>query len=227
MTTRREAPLLDILISRTDTTGGGAADAVSLRYADKVAEADVTTGAYFHDDGELVIGLVDSDGVTANVPPVGTQIALAYRNDFNQSDSAVVTVVTATASAVSITIVYDIVGAYPNVGFISQMTLTYSVTTPEVNVTTTYWARRNDFQARDFVASGNAGLLAISDSRYIVRRNPVWVEGAAFTDERSNGRTVQGVSEYSGGPSRLSGAFGTTTWQRVALTHPRGHRILS
>ena len=76
------------------------------------------------------------------------------------------------------------------------MTLVYSVTTPEIDTVYTYWARCNDFAAGDFVSSGNAGLVTVADSRYVVRRDPYWVEGVRFTDETGDTRTVQGVSEF-------------------------------
>ena len=59
------------------------------------------------------------------------------------------------------------------------------------------WAARRDFSARDFVQSGNLGLITVSDSRFIVRAlGPDWVEGDVFHDENGIRRTVQGVSNY-------------------------------
>ena len=59
----------------------GAVDAVSLSYAVKAASADVVTdGHYFPATNVLTLGLVDSDGATAPIPPVGTEIALEYSN---------------------------------------------------------------------------------------------------------------------------------------------------
>ena len=77
-----------------------------------------------------------------------------------------------------------------------DVTLVYSVTTPEIDTVYTYWARRNDFAGGDFVSSDNAGLVTVADSRYIVRRDPYWVEGVRFTYETGDTRTVQGVSEF-------------------------------
>ena len=59
------------------------------------------------------------------------------------------------------------------------------------------WAARRDFSARDFVQSGNVGLITVEDSRFIVRAmGPPWVEGEAFNDDEGFRRTVQGVSNH-------------------------------
>ena len=56
---------------------------------------------------------------------------------------------------------------------------------------------RRDFGARDFVESGNLGLITVADSRFIVREmGMAWVEGDAFYDDDGLYRTVQGVSKY-------------------------------
>ena len=173
---------------------------MTLSYENRVSlAANVTTGAYYLTTNELRIGLVDSDGEAALAPPVGTEISIAYRDPFNSANTKTITVTFASADPDSIIIMFTVMGSQPAPGIGNDDTgLTYSVTTPEVSVTHQFWARRNDFNARDFVQSGQAGLVTINDSVYVVRHNPIWAAGVSFTDEEGNGRTIQGVSQYSG-----------------------------
>lgn len=115
--------------------------------------------------------------------------------------SDTVTVVSTAVTPFHLTITFTIEGGQPAIGS-GDVTLVYSVTTPEIDTFYTYWARRNDFAAGDFVSSGNAGLVTVADRRYVVRRDPYWVEGVRFTDETGDTRTVQGC--------RSSGATVTT-----------------
>ena len=173
---------------------------MTLRYDTRVSSAaEVVAGSYYLATNELRIAHLDADGVSAAEPPVGTEIVLEYRNPFNSPSDKTITVVTVTTEAEGIDITFSLVGSQPAPDTtMDDLAVTYSVTTPEVSVTTKYWARRYDFSARDFVQSGNAGLVTINDSRYVVRRNPVWVEGVGLDDEAGNHGTVQGVSEYAG-----------------------------
>ena len=86
------------------------------------------------------------------------------------------TVVSTAVTPFHLTITFTIEGGQPAIGS-GDVTLVYSVTTPEIDTVYTYWARRNDFAAGDFVSSGNAGLVTVADSRYVIRRDPYWVEG--------------------------------------------------
>ena len=166
-------------------TTGGAVDVVSLRYAVKAASADVVTdGHYFPATNVLTLGLVDSDGATAPIPPVGTEIALGCSKPWGAMSSDTLTVVSTAVTPFHLTITFTIEGGQPAIGS-GDVTLVYSVTTPEIDTVYTYWARRNDFAAGDFVSS-----------RYVVRRDPYWVEGVRFNDETGDTRTVQGVSEF-------------------------------
>ena len=119
---------------------GGAVDAVSLGYAVKAASADVATdGHYFPATNVLTLCLVDSDGATAPIPPVGTEIALGYCNPWGAISSDTLTVVSTAVTPFHLTITFTIEGGQPAIGS-GDVTLVYSVTTPEIDTVYTYWA---------------------------------------------------------------------------------------
>ena len=64
----------------------------------------------------------------------------------------------------------------------------------------TVWADRRDFPSRDMVDSVAGSLVAIADSRYVVRYDPSnpWRVGDELVDEEGLRRTVRGVSEIAG-----------------------------
>ena len=62
------------------------------------------------------------------------------------------------------------------------------------------WAARRDYRGRDFLQARDAGLFAITSTRFIVRaEGPAWDTGDIFTDDQGVTQTVQGVGEIGRG----------------------------
>lgn len=198
MTSRRMPPVLDLIIS-VSMTIEGSITAGNFRYGDKADDADsVGVGEYFLTTDALSIGLIDSDGETLVAPMVGVELMLEYRNSFNQPDSKTVTIVSTMQHATRLDIVFSVVGSQPRPGFSSGLSVLYSTVGESVTTTRKLWAAQSDFPARDLINAGSGGLVVIGDSRYVVRRDPIWITGALFTDEAGASRKVQGTSQFPG-----------------------------
>ena len=195
---------------------------MSLGYAVKAASADVATdGHYFPATNVLTLCLVDSDGATAPIPPVGTEIALGYCNPWGAISSDTLTVVSTAVMPFHLTITFTIEGGQPAISS-GDVTLVYFVTTPEIDTVYTYWARRNDFAAGDFVSSGNAGLVTVADSRYVIRRDPYWVEGDRRNRIHPDSARGVGVRRNSDHLERLSRRIGPSAVSALRWCSVRG-----
>ena len=79
--------------------------------------------------------------------------------------------------------------------------LTITIATGGVQTITTttekkYWYSQRDFLGRDLVTAAADSLLAIEDSRFLVRvGGPEWSVGDTFTDDEGTTRTVRGVGQ--------------------------------
>ena len=212
MTSRRgfALPILDRLLQREVTVEVEVPGTVAYIYneLDTGGSGWVADGKWRRiSDTELGIGLDDSNGVSfprdLAIPADG--VAVSW-------DGATPTILTVTALVilrtgfnfipVGIQLTFD--GELPEAGTV----LTVEVDTGVPRITTVTverptWCARRDFLGRDLLGTitEGGGLVAITDSRFIVRAEgpATWDEGDTFTDDEGVKRTVRGVAQIGRG----------------------------
>ena len=68
-------------------------------------------------------------------------------------------------------------------------------TTGAPTTTVSYFARREDFDAGDFLRVDDNATVVITDVKFTVRWDTAWREGVEFIDDYGERRRIVGVSE--------------------------------
>ena len=190
-----QAPILDILITRTITVTREVPYVSAFRYA---------AGQWWAGADTLDLDRLDADGLAlpdAGTVPEGTftlaKDTQTYRpfmlTSYREGRTALNHPDPDTRRLAA-----EGVGAFldryagPLRMMLGPMEATRTVTEPQPQ---TVWAARLDFRGRDFVQSATTGPVTIEDSRYVVRddqANP-WAVDDEFRDETGQRRTVKGV----------------------------------